>query len=82
MRPVGVVVLHVVHDEVLELASVPDDGAVEELAAQRSDQALGERFDELATTVTPSALASLSRPEWRRNRLRAAWVVHGPVGWW
>ena len=34
-------VVDVVDDETLELVLVPDDGAVEELAAYRSDPALG-----------------------------------------
>ena len=42
MWPVGVVVVDVVHDEAFDLALVPDDGAVEELAAQGSDPAFGE----------------------------------------
>ena len=40
---VGVVVIDVAGDESLELVLVPDDGAVEELAADRSDPSLGER---------------------------------------
>ena len=43
MGPVGVVVVDVVGDESFELALVPDDGAVEELAAQGADPAFGER---------------------------------------
>ena len=43
MGAVGVVVVDVVDDEVFELSLVPDDGAVEELAAQGPDPALGER---------------------------------------
>jgi hypothetical protein len=42
MWPVGVVVVDVVDHEAFELMLVPDDGAVEELAAQSSDPALGE----------------------------------------
>ena len=38
-----VVVVDVVDDEPLELAAVPDDGAVKELAAQGSDPVFGER---------------------------------------
>jgi hypothetical protein len=40
--PVGVVVVDVVDDEAFELTLVPDDGAVEELAAQGSDPAFSE----------------------------------------
>ena len=43
MGPVRVVVIDVVDDEPLELAAVPDDGAVEELASQGADPAFGER---------------------------------------
>jgi hypothetical protein len=42
MWPVGVVVLDVVDDEALELMLVPDDGAVEKLAAKGSDPAFSE----------------------------------------
>jgi hypothetical protein len=41
--PVGVVVVDVVDDEAFELMLVPDDGAVEEFAAQRSDPAFSKR---------------------------------------
>jgi hypothetical protein len=41
---VGVVVLDVVDDELLQLVLVPDDGAVEELAADRSDPSFSERI--------------------------------------
>ncbi len=41
MGPVGVVVGGVVDDEPFELVTVPDDGAVEEFAADRSDPAFG-----------------------------------------
>ena len=41
--PVSVVVVDVVDHEPLELALVPDDGAVKELAAQGADPAFGER---------------------------------------
>jgi len=40
---VSVVVLDVVDDEALELALVPDDGAVEEFSADGSAPAFGER---------------------------------------
>jgi hypothetical protein len=40
--PVGVVVVDVVDDEAFELMLVPDDGAVEELAAQGSDPAFSK----------------------------------------
>jgi len=40
---VGVVVVDVVDHEPLDLALVPDDGSVEELAADGSDPAFGER---------------------------------------
>ena len=40
--PVGVVMVDVVGDEAFELSLVPDDGAVEELAAQRPNPAFGE----------------------------------------
>ena len=40
--PVSVVVVGVVDHEPLELVLVPDDGAVEQLAAQIADPALGE----------------------------------------
>ena len=43
MGSVGVVVVDVVDDEVFELALVPDDGAVEEVSADGSDPAFGER---------------------------------------
>jgi hypothetical protein len=42
MWPVGVVVLDVVDDEAFELMLVPDDGAVEELAAEGSDPAFSK----------------------------------------
>ena len=38
-----VVVIDVVDDKLVELATVPDDGAVEELASQGADPAFGER---------------------------------------
>jgi hypothetical protein len=67
--PVLVVVADVVDDEALfELSLVPDDGAVEEFSA-----------DWLPRCRT-SARASVGWPSWRRNRLRAAWVVQAPVG--
>ena len=40
--PVFVVVLDVVDDEPFELASIPDDGPVEELATQGADPTFGE----------------------------------------
>jgi hypothetical protein len=40
---VSVVVIDVVNDEPFELSLVPDDGAVEELAAQGADPAFGVR---------------------------------------
>ena len=43
MGPARVVVIDVVDDEPLELAAVPDDGAVEELASKGGDPAFGER---------------------------------------
>ena len=43
VRPVGVVVVDVVGDESFELVLVPDDGAVEEFAAQGPDPAFRER---------------------------------------
>ena len=43
MRPVGVVVVDVVGDESFELVLVPDEGAVEEFAAQGPDPSFGER---------------------------------------
>ena len=43
MGPARVVVIDVVDDEPLELAAVPDDGAVEELASKGADPAFGER---------------------------------------
>ena len=43
MGPVRVVVIDVVDDKLVELAAVPDDGAVEELASQGADPAFGER---------------------------------------
>jgi hypothetical protein len=43
MWPVGVVVVDVVDDEAFELMLVPDNGAVEKLAAQGSDPAFRER---------------------------------------
>ena len=42
MWPVGVVVLDVVDHEPFDLALVPDDGAVKQLAAQRADPAFSE----------------------------------------
>ena len=42
MGPVSVVVVDVVDHEPLELVLVPDDGAVEQPAAQPADPALGE----------------------------------------
>jgi hypothetical protein len=43
MGPVLVVVLDVADDEPFELSLIPDDGAVEQLSADRSDPALSER---------------------------------------
>ena len=43
MGPVRVVMIDVVDDKLVELATVPDDGAVEELASQGADPAFGER---------------------------------------
>ena len=43
MGPVRVVMIDVVDDKLVELAAVPDDGAVEELASQGGDPAFGER---------------------------------------
>lgn len=43
MRPVSVVIVDVVGDEAFQLALVPDDGPVEELATQSSDPAFSER---------------------------------------
>ena len=43
MGPVRVVMIDVVDDEIVELAAVPDDGAVEELASKGADPAFGER---------------------------------------
>ena len=43
VRPVSVVMVDVVGDEAFELLLVPDDGAVEHLAAQRPNPAFGER---------------------------------------
>ena len=42
MGAVGVVVVEVVDDEAVELALVPDEGAVEQLAAKGADPAFGE----------------------------------------
>ncbi len=42
MGPVGVVVVDLVGHELLELAPVPDDGAIGELAADRSDPSFSE----------------------------------------
>ena len=41
--PVRVVVIDVVDDKLVELAAVPDDGAVEELSSKGADPAFGER---------------------------------------
>ena len=41
--PVRVVMIDVVDDKLVELAAVPDDGAVEEFASQGGDPAFGER---------------------------------------
>jgi hypothetical protein len=41
---VFVVVVNVVDNDPLELLAVPDEGAVEELAAQSADPSLGERI--------------------------------------
>ncbi len=43
MGPVAAVMLDVVGDQCLELVPVPDDGAVEELAADGSDPSFSER---------------------------------------
>ena len=43
MGPVRVVMIDVVDDKIVELAAVPDDGPVEELASQGADPAFGER---------------------------------------
>lgn len=42
VRPVAVVVVDVVDDEAFELGLVPDDGSVEEFAAEGADPAFGE----------------------------------------
>ncbi len=62
MGAVGVVVVDVVDDESFELVLVPDDGAVEELAAQGPDPAFGEA---LATGVRTGVLRIL-RPSVRK----------------
>ena len=106
MWSVGVVVLYIADDESFELALVPDDGSVQELASQGSDPAFSEGVgyggadwcledleafgsedlvecvDELAARSRTSARAPVSRSPRRRKRLRlrAAWVVQGPVG--
>ena len=41
--PVRVVMIDVVDDKLVELAAVPDDGAVEEFASEGADPAFGER---------------------------------------
>ncbi len=41
-----VVVLYVVDDEALELESVPDEGAVEEFTAKRTDPTFSERISD------------------------------------
>ena len=43
MGPVRVVVIDLVDDKLGELATVPDDGAVEEFASKGADPAFGER---------------------------------------
>ena len=43
MGPVRVVMIDVVDDKPLKLATVSDDGAVEELASKGADPAFGER---------------------------------------
>ena len=43
MGPVRVVVIDVVDDKLVELAAVPDDGAVKEFASKGADPAFGER---------------------------------------
>ena len=60
--PVLVVVLDVVDDESLELAAVPDDGAVEKLSADRSDPALGEAVGDRGPDGCAEGLQAL-RPE-------------------
>ncbi len=42
MWSVGVVVIDVVDEELFELVLVPDDGSVEEFAAQGSDPSFGD----------------------------------------
>ena len=43
MGPVRVVMIDVVNDKIVELAAVPDDGAVKEFASKGADPAFGER---------------------------------------
>ena len=70
---VGVVVVEVVDDEAVELSLVPDEGAVEELAAQGLDPAFSERVGHrrrtgVLRTVRPSVAKISSKPA--TNRLR------------
>ena len=58
VRPVGVVVVDVVGDEAFELSLVPDDGAVEQLAAQGPDPAFGERVRDREGAEKSSGLLS------------------------
>lgn len=101
-----VVVADVVEHEPLELALVPDDGAVEQFAAQGADPpsamllATGVHTG-VWSTLMPSVRNTSSNgsvnwlPRSRTSaltlasfalcvmkRLRAAWTVHPPWGWW
>ncbi len=55
---VGVVVVEVVDDESVELALVPDEGAVDELAAQGADPAFGEGVGHWCAHVWGSEIPS------------------------
>ena len=55
------------------------DGGLEDLEAFGAED-LVEAVDELAASVTDQRPGIGESVAWRRNRLRAAWVVQAPVG--
>jgi hypothetical protein len=58
---VGVVVVEVADDEAVELSLVPDEGAVEQLAAQGADPTLGERVGDRGPDGTVALFDRWSR---------------------
>ena len=78
MRPVSVVVVEVIDDEVLELTAVPDDGAVEEFTTQRSDPAFSERIRDWGSDREGAGNSSVcSGQGFREKRLRRQRALTG-----